>query len=871
MRLLEHGNGRFGGHEFNVTNSIQNHGTIEVADEVENITLSDSLINTGVFRVANSNFTINADAVTNDGLIEASRREGMPNPGQMTINAFTLDGGGEWLARNGATINFHSRRLAGNSENDPLVFNVRDGGVMNFRDNKLQALGATEFQVGTGGTLNLRALNPDEDSDVSFVNHGTINIDGPVFIGGGNSPGEILLPSLVPIDLENTGTIRINDGGSLTFDARIANYAEGGAVFNAGTWELKGDSFRWNNTDESTIPSNIAKAILNINVVGVGDDATLGDVTFEGDPDYSAGDFDTAMRINASNVLLSGAAVFPYFNTIEENRGNIRFEQGMIFETVGSLTSTGDIEVGANSNLVVKGDLFLHGGKVTIEPPIPGASGDLGRYGGRLAVVNRKVEVVGAELNVAPGGISGVSSTFRDERDNALSGDWLIQESSTTNLDGTVDVVPARVNGVAGSRGIEVLTGSVVLDGKDAHFDALSSLRIISGELELTGGNEYRNMAANAEFRWAVPPEVLRVDRGGRILVQHGGAMYAHELKVDGEVVLGPNGSLSLEDVLTTDTRSSSRVEVNGVLHAKRVLIGEQIPNREKNPIRSKATVASRGDVEIQRGVLIPGDEEGLRIYGDLQLSAETISQFVLDNGDAQARLSVDSATLAGSLEVLAASTYDPALDELVELIVLNEDSAEVISGTFDDVSLPTTLSGKAFELSVTELGVFLDPYLLGDFNGDDRRSGTDINLLSTVGRQSGDEHFDLNGDGTVDQADRVVWVEDYERTHFGDADLNGTVDFADFLALSENFGTAGGWRRGDFDGNQKVDFPDFLLLSENFGQTGSAITSVPEPSSLNVFLLALFGLSIPKLRRHMLDHFRWLSEYSFFKQSNPV
>ena len=42
-----------------------------------------------------------------------------------------------------------------------------------------------------------------------------------------------------------------------------------------------------------------------------------------------------------------------------------------------------------------------------------------------------------------------------------------------------------------------------------------------------------------------------------------------------------------------------------------------------------------------------------------------------------------------------------------------------------------------------------------------------------------------------------------------GDSDCNGTVEFADFLVLSDNFGTdEAGWHQGDFDGDGTVAFP---------------------------------------------------------------
>ena len=47
---------------------------------------------------------------------------------------------------------------------------------------------------------------------------------------------------------------------------------------------------------------------------------------------------------------------------------------------------------------------------------------------------------------------------------------------------------------------------------------------------------------------------------------------------------------------------------------------------------------------------------------------------------------------------------------------------------------------------------------------------------------------------------------------------LDGNVAFDDFLALSAQFGSEGGWGEGDFDGSGQVDFDDFLLLSAFFG-----------------------------------------------------
>jgi hypothetical protein len=53
-----------------------------------------------------------------------------------------------------------------------------------------------------------------------------------------------------------------------------------------------------------------------------------------------------------------------------------------------------------------------------------------------------------------------------------------------------------------------------------------------------------------------------------------------------------------------------------------------------------------------------------------------------------------------------------------------------------------------------------------------------------------------------------------------GDANLDGVVDFADLVILSQNYNTttgAGTWSTGDFTGDGNVDFNDLTLLSQNY------------------------------------------------------
>ena len=63
------------------------------------------------------------------------------------------------------------------------------------------------------------------------------------------------------------------------------------------------------------------------------------------------------------------------------------------------------------------------------------------------------------------------------------------------------------------------------------------------------------------------------------------------------------------------------------------------------------------------------------------------------------------------------------------------------------------------------------------------------------------------------------------------DIDRNGTVEFADFLILSDNFGTSGEESQGDLNGDGVIAFADFLILARAF----STIVEAPAPPNLSL------------------------------------
>lgn len=179
-----------------------------------------------------------------------------------------------------------------------------------------------------------------------------------------------------------------------------------------------------------------------------------------------------------------------------------------------------------------------------------------------------------------------------------------------------------------------------------------------------------------------------------------------------------------------------------------------------------------------------------------------------------------------------------------------NGDSFQIVKAG-EIKGAPVIVSSQPWTFNPATGRVTYGAGLLGDYNGNGSLDAGDLDLQATAMVNGGPAGtYDLNSDGSVNYADRLVWVNSLKKTWIGDANLDGQFNTSDFVEVFQSgkfeTGAEATWSQGDWDGNKLFNTSDFIAAFQEGGYEAgpkAAVSAVPEPSSM--VMLALGGLGL--------------------------
>ena len=148
---------------------------------------------------------------------------------------------------------------------------------------------------------------------------------------------------------------------------------------------------------------------------------------------------------------------------------------------------------------------------------------------------------------------------------------------------------------------------------------------------------------------------------------------------------------------------------------------------------------------------------------------------------------------------------------------------------------------------------------MYGDFDSDGDLTVADIDLLTLATFSDHyDPSYDLDRNGEIDAADRLIWVEDVKGTFFGDANFDGEFNSSDLIDVfqaaeyEDDLEVNSTWATGDWNGDLEFTTTDFVVaLQSGSYEAGPrvyetpAASAVPEPSSVILLLFATLSLAM--------------------------
>ena len=151
-----------------------------------------------------------------------------------------------------------------------------------------------------------------------------------------------------------------------------------------------------------------------------------------------------------------------------------------------------------------------------------------------------------------------------------------------------------------------------------------------------------------------------------------------------------------------------------------------------------------------------------------------------------------------------------------------------------------------------------VDRVVPGDFDDDGQLSAADIDLMTLASlADQYQARFDLNRDGSIDEFDRTIWIEDLRNSFYGDSNLDGQFNSQDLIVVFKSAEYEDGvelnstWASGDWNGDLEFSTSDFVVALQTgayeAGPRGEldvrSVAVIPEPGSASLLCAALLAI----------------------------
>ena len=622
------------------------------------------------------------------------------------------------------------------------------------------------------------------------INAGAVVISGSGTIGTG---GDLTLGG---------GSLDLGGTGQTVGAVSVTAAAAGGDTISSGS--LTGASYAASNAaGEAIISANLAGGAAGLAKSGDGTLTLSGNNTYTGPTSISAG----ALKLGAAGALPQGA-----------DKGDVTVDGTLDLNGI-STTINGFSGAGAVTN----------GDAAAVVLTVGGGDKD-GSFFGLIEDGSGGGTVAIAKIG---GGTQTIAGASTYAGGTTVSTGTLVVGNKTALGTGTLTLADGTTFGGAGFEGNNpggAVSNPVVLSGGNVNMQAGAGFKDLwlsgaisgSGGINAIGGGRSLTLAGDNSFTGGVVVQ----DSTIRLQISHQNALGT--------------GTLTWEQTSASALGLAAKADLRG---------NETYPNGVPNNIviAENGIFGVYGDGSMELSGVISGDTGSLkkRHSGNLVLSGDNTYRggTTVDHGTLTVNGSLaDSTMTINTAPASWGGGNAPGVVNGTGTLNFNIDGAtcdliQVINGgTLDMTGLNITIDA----VNVTE-----SAYVIVDW---------DIEGAESLGILIGDEFASIPDGWAVDYDyllnSKIALMADLGLP--GDADENGVVNAADYIALKRNMGqpTGATLADGDFDDDGAVDWTDLQVLQAHYGESKAGPGTIPEPATLVLLAAGLPALLKRRQRR---------------------